>query len=77
LNKGNINVSRIDQDTSYSMFLSYLASQENNNEYLWLLDNGCSNHIIGNKDVFSRFDEIVKYQIKLGHYQLVHALGKR
>lgn len=75
LNRGRANVSNIDEDTP-SMFLTCSGMQESNNEDLWLLDSGCSNHMTGNKELFSSFSETSKTQIKLGDDHFVNALGR-
>ncbi|WP_438938677.1 hypothetical protein, partial [Actinobacillus pleuropneumoniae] len=33
---------------------------------VWLLDSGCSNHMIGNKDFVANFDQSMKTQVNLG-----------
>ena len=59
------------------MFLSYhQATEEHYNSDLWLLDSGCSNHMTGNKSLFSSLDSSVMMNIKLGDDSLVPAKGK-
>lgn len=58
------------------MFLSCQALEETNKNDLWLLDNGCNNHMIGNKDLFSSVNSCVKSKINLGDDHKVNALGK-
>ena len=43
---------------------------------LWLLDNGCSNHMIGNKDLRSCIDSSISSDITLGNDSLVKVQGK-
>lgn len=74
-NRGRANVSNVEEGT-HSMFLSCLAAEDNNKEDTWLLDNTYNNHMIGNRDLFTRFDEKMKTKIKLGDDHLVHALGR-
>ena len=49
---------------------------EENNEDLWFLDSGCSNHMIGNIAMFSMLDENVKSQVTLGTDSKVSVMGK-
>ena len=58
------------------MFLSYQATKDHCNSDLWLLDSGCSNHMTGNKSLFSSLDSYVVTNIKLGDDSLVPAKGK-
>ena len=58
------------------MFLSYQATENHYSSDLWLLDSGCSNHMIGNKSLFSILDSFAVTNIKLGDDFLVPAKGK-
>lgn len=42
----------------------------------WYIDSGCSNHIIGDKSIFSKLDSSFKSQVKLGNGALVEVEGK-
>jgi len=43
---------------------------------LWLLDRGCNNHMICNKDLLSCIDSSISSDITLGNYSLVKFQGK-
>ena len=43
---------------------------------VWLLDNGCSNHMIGNKNLVSNLDVSVKTEVNLGTDKTVDVDGK-
>ena len=58
------------------MFLSYQATEEHCSSDLWLLDRGCSNHMTGNKSLFSSLDSFVITNINLGDVFLVPTKGK-
>ena len=58
------------------MFLSYQATEERCSLDLWLLDSGCSNHMTGNKSLFSSLDSFVVTNIKRGDEFLVLTKGK-
>ena len=51
-----------------------LAEEEN--EDIWFLDSGCSNHMTGNILMFSMLDEHVKSQVTLGTNSKVSVMGK-
>ena len=53
-NRGKANVSNVEEGT-HSMFLSCLAVEDNKKEDTCLLDIACSNHMIGNKNIFTSF----------------------
>ena len=58
------------------MFLSYQAIEEHYRSDLWLLDSSCSNHMIGNKSLFSSLDSSVVTNINIGDDSLVPTKGK-
>jgi len=43
---------------------------------VWLLDNGCSNHMTGNKDLVANLDVTVQTEVKLGTDKTVAVDGK-
>ena len=43
---------------------------------IWFLDSGCSNHMTGNKDLFSNLDTNIQSEVKLGNDNKVCAIGK-
>ena len=43
---------------------------------VWLLDNGCSNHMTGNKNLFANVDASVKTEVNLGTNKTVDVDGK-
>ncbi|KAH0773913.1 hypothetical protein KY290_011050 [Solanum tuberosum] len=46
------------------------------NKNLWYLDSGCSNHMSGDKSVFSALDESFRDSVKFGYNSKVAAMGK-
>lgn len=46
------------------------------NSSVWLLDRGTSNHMIGNKVLFSHLDENVQQTVRLGDVKEVEVLGR-
>jgi hypothetical protein len=57
------------------MFLSFHKTEEQHKD-LSLLDNGCNNHMIGNKYLISCIDSSISSYITLGNDSLVHVQGK-
>lgn len=58
------------------MFISCQETKECCSKNIWLLDNGCNNHMTCKKELLSSLDNNSKFKIKLGHDHLVDALGK-
>ena len=56
--------------------MSYQATEGHCSLDLWLLDSGCSNHMTGNKSLFSSLDSSVIMNIKLGDDSVVLAKVK-
>ena len=57
------------------MFVTSHVTQESH-EDMQLLDSGCSNHMIGNRDQFARLDNSVKTNVKIGEENIVNVVGK-
>jgi hypothetical protein len=55
-----------------TMFYSYHATTEPTDSDVWMLNNGCNNHMTSNKDLFLSFDSTVKNKVKLGDDHLVN-----
>jgi hypothetical protein len=65
-NKDRTNVSENEGESFETIFLSCNTSKEGHSKYLWLLDRDNNNHMTGNKDLISRMDTTIKYEITLG-----------
>ena len=50
--------------------------QEESNKDVWYLDSGCSNHMSGNKEIFSSIDESMKFEVRMGNNNKVRVMGK-
>ena len=58
------------------MFLmSYVELYEAKREDVWFLDSGCSNHMCGDRTIFSQLDEKFQHSVKLGNTKM-NVLGK-
>ena len=49
---------------------------EKSNKDVWYLDRGCSNHMSGNKEMFSSIDESVKSEVRMGNNNKVSFMNK-
>jgi len=56
--------------------LSYVEKKHGEKEEVWFLDSGCSNHMSGNKEWFSNFDEGFRHIVKLGKDNRMNVMGK-
>jgi len=43
----------------------------------WFLDSGCSNHMSGSREWFSKLDENFRNTVKLGNDARIDVMGKR
>ena len=57
------------------MFLTCNVTQESSKD-IWFLDNACSNHVTGNKELFSSLDTSIQFEVKLGNDSKVKVNGK-
>ena len=72
---GRAHVSNHTGENSGGMFLSCQKTEQQPKD-LWLLDSGCSNHMIGNKELLSCLDSSMSSDIILGNDHLVKVQGK-
>jgi len=58
------------------LLMSYVELYENNQEYAWFLDSGCSNHMCGDKAMFCELNEEFRQLVKLGNNTRITVFGK-
>lgn len=58
------------------LLMSYVELHETKRKYAWFLDSGCSNHMCGDRPMFSKLDESFKYSVKLGNNTRMEVAGK-
>ena len=57
------------------MFITCHVAQQSSSD-VWFLDSGCSNHMIGNRDIFESLDTSTKSEVKSGNDNIVEVKGK-
>lgn len=73
--KQNANYTNMPENKFKSLFIICHVAQESSND-IWFSDNGCSNHMTGNRDLFATLDNSVKSEVKLGNDNKVFVMGK-
>ena len=63
------------EDDKKPVFLTCNVTQESSND-VWFLDSGCSNHMNGNKDLFSSLDTNIQSKVKFGNNSKIRVNGK-
>jgi len=56
--------------------MAHADSQLTEDNAIWFLDSGCSNHMTGNKNWFIELDESFRHTIHLGNNTTMSVLGK-
>lgn len=64
-------------DEAAELFLmAYTEDQENVRRRAWFLDSGCSNHMSGDRNLFSTLDTSFNHSVKLGNNKRMEVAGK-
>ena len=58
------------------LLMAHADGKEASKKELWFLDSGCSNHMCGKKELFSRLDESFRTFVKLGDNSSMAVTGK-
>ncbi|XP_024178723.1 uncharacterized protein LOC112184720 [Rosa chinensis] len=58
-----------------TLLMAYLDKEAPESD-MWYLDSRCSNHICGNKSLFSNLDESFKDSVKLGNNTRIYVIGR-
>jgi hypothetical protein len=58
------------------LLMSYVEQNEAKSEDVWFLDSGCSNHMCGDKTLFSDLNESFRQIVKLGNNSKMSVKGK-
>ena len=74
--KNTQQASRVEEkDDEANLFYACQNALEQENE-VWFLDSGCTNHMTGNKSIFHKMDASISSQVKMGNGVLVQVKGK-
>ena len=65
--KNKANVTNTECETSDALFLACQVAMQVPNKDVWLVENGCSNHMTGHSDLFSQLDLSFRSYIGLGY----------
>jgi len=57
--------------------MACVENRQTENSKVWYLDSGCSNHMTGNKCLFSNLNENFRENVKLGNNSSIRVMGKR
>ncbi|CAL9001414.1 unnamed protein product, partial [Prunus brigantina] len=68
-----MNCAEIEEDM---LLMAYIEKKEINSGDTWYLDSDCSNHMSGNKLLFSYLDETFREDVKLGNNTSMCVMGK-
>jgi len=73
-NRQNANVAKEEKKPSNVMLACNVAQDREDD--VWFLDSGCSNHMTGNKAIFSNLDEEIKSEVTTGTDTKISVKGK-
>jgi len=71
-----------DQTANYAetreemLLMAHVSSQQAKTKHIWFLDSGCSNHMCGQRDIFSHFDSNFRESVKMGNDSSLIVQGK-
>lgn len=69
------NYANLDEEAEM-LLMSYVELNEAKRQDAWFLDSGCSNHMCGDKTMFSEMNESFRHLVKLGNNTRMNVLGK-
>jgi hypothetical protein len=69
-------VNLVEAEAEEEMLLMAFLEEEESKSDKWYLDSGCSNHMCGNKELFSCLNENYKDTVKLGNGMFITVMGK-
>lgn len=62
----NVNYAEHDEEEEL-LLMAHLEEHKTNHEEVWYIDSGCSNHMTGNKNLFTTLDEGHRSSVELGN----------
>ena len=73
--ENNANYAAFD-DSEEMLLMAQHANPVQAKDEVWFLDSGCSNHMVGSKDLFFDFDDTFRSSVKLGNDSKIHVMRK-
>ncbi|KAF2318983.1 hypothetical protein GH714_012165 [Hevea brasiliensis] len=73
--KNEANYAELDEEDEL-LLMAYVELHEAKRSDAWFLDSGCSNHMCGNKSMFSSLDTTFTHSVKLGNNTRMKVSGK-
>ena len=58
------------------LLMSYVEMKGAKRKDAWFLDSGCSNHMCGDRTMFSEIDDNFRQLVRLGHNTKMNVIGK-
>lgn len=58
------------------LLMAYVEENKTTRTNAWFLDSGCSNHMCGDKDMFSSMEELYKHNVKCGNNSRISVAEK-
>lgn len=72
----NLENAEVNLENAELMMMTYSGKQENLRKRAWFLDSGCSNHMSGDRELFSTLSGDFKHSVKLGNDKRMEVVGK-
>lgn len=66
----------VETDEEEILLMAYTKKEQAENEEIWYLDFGCSNHMTGNKNLFYDLNESSRQSVKLSNNSSMSFMGK-
>lgn len=73
--KNEANYAELDENEEI-LLMAYVEENNYERNDAWFLDSGCSNHMCGNKGMFSSMEEVHKHSVKCGNNSKMNVTGK-
>lgn len=72
----NLENTEVNLENAELIMMTYSGKQENLRKRAWFLDSGCSNHMSGDRELFSTLSGDFKHSVKLGNDKRMEVVGK-
>lgn len=69
-------IDEVSEESAEKILMTYAGKKENMRKRAWFLDSGCSNHMSGDRDLFSLMNDDFKHTVKLGNDKKMEVIGR-